>query len=140
MLQQVGPHFVGVRRGLVDLVDRHDHRHFGRLRVVNRLDRLRHHRVIRRNHQNNDIRHLRTARPHRRKRSVARRIEERQTLPAIGRHLIRTDVLRDTAGFACDNFGIADRIQQRCFTVVNVAHDRDDRWTGLQIFGRLRRF
>ena len=42
-------------------------------------------------------------------------------------------MLRDAAGFASNNFCIADRVQKRCFTVVNVAHDRDDRRTILQI-------
>ena len=62
VLQQVGAHLVGVRLGLVDLVDRHDHRHLGRLGVVDRLDRLRHDGIIGRNHQHHDIRDLGTAR------------------------------------------------------------------------------
>ena len=61
----------------VDLVDCNDHRHARCLRVLNGLDGLRHHAVISRNHENDDIRRLRTARTHRRKRGMARRIKER---------------------------------------------------------------
>ena len=40
--------------GLVDLVDRDDHRHAGRLGVVDRLDRLRTKAVVGRDHQDDD--------------------------------------------------------------------------------------
>ena len=134
VLQQVRTDFVRVGFVFVDLVDRHDHRHLGRFRVVNRFDRLRHHSIIRRDHQNDDVGDLRTARPHRGKGRVARCIEEAQNLTVVGCDLIGTDVLRDTARFAGLNLGFADRVKQRCLTVVNVAHDRDDRRTRDQIF------
>jgi hypothetical protein len=51
---------------------------FGGLGVIDGLDRLRHHRVIGGHHQNDDIRHLRTACPHRREGRVAGRVEEAQ--------------------------------------------------------------
>ena len=47
-------------------------------------------------------------------------------------------MLRDAARFASDNTCLTDRIQQRCLTVVNVAHDRDDRRTGFRSSVRLR--
>lgn len=40
---------------LVDLVDRHHHRHLGGLGVVDRFDRLRHHAVVGRHHQHHDV-------------------------------------------------------------------------------------
>ena len=46
-------------------------------------------------------------------------------------------MLGDAAGFARDDLGIADRIQKRCLAVVDMAHDRDDRRAGLQIFIRI---
>ena len=51
--------FVGSRLGLVDLVDRDHDRHVGRLRVVERLDRLRHHAVVGRDHEDRDVGGLR---------------------------------------------------------------------------------
>ena len=41
--------------------------------------------------------------------------------------LVRADVLRDSAGFACSHVGQTDRIEQRSLSVVDVAHDGDDR-------------
>jgi hypothetical protein len=95
VLQQFGAHLVGIGAGLVDLVDRHDHRDPGRLGVVDRLDRLRHHRIIRGDDKDDDIGHLRATRPHRGEGGVARRVEEAQQRTRIGGHLIGADMLGD---------------------------------------------
>ena len=39
-------------------------------------------------------------------------------------------MLCDTTSFAGSHFGATDEVEQRCFTVVDVAHDRDNRCTG----------
>ena len=62
MFQQTRAHLGRVRAFLVDLVDRHNHRHFGRLGVIDRLDRLRHQAVISSHHQDDDIGRIGTAR------------------------------------------------------------------------------
>jgi hypothetical protein len=67
---------LGIGFGLVDLVHRDDDRHAGRLGMVNRLARLRHHAVVSRNDQNDEVGGLGAAGTHRRKRFVTRRIEE----------------------------------------------------------------
>jgi hypothetical protein len=64
VLEQFGAHALGLGVGLVDLVDRHDQRHLGRLGVGDRLDRLRHDAVVGGDHENHDIRHLRAAGAH----------------------------------------------------------------------------
>ena len=128
MLEQIRTNLIWVRSRTVTFVDRNNHRHVGRLRVSNRFDRLWHHGIVRRDNQNDDVRDLRTAGTHGRKRRVTRCVEERQNRSVISCNLIRTNVLRDTASFASNNFGVADRIQKGCFAVVNVTHDRDDRW------------
>ena len=137
MLQKVGPHFLRVCLRLVAFVDRHDHRHFGGLGVIDGFDRLRHHRVIGGNHENDDIRHLSPARTHRGKGRVAGRVEEAQHRATVGFHLIGADVLGDSPGFARDNLGIANRIQKRGFAVVDVPHDRDHGRTRLEILFRI---
>ena len=73
-----------MRVGLVDLVDRDDDRHFGRLGVVDGFERLRHHAVIGRHHDDDDVRDLGAARTHAGKGFVARGIEE-DDLAAEGR-------------------------------------------------------
>ena len=134
MLQQVGAHFGRIGRFLVDLVDRHDHRHLCRLGMRDRFDRLGHHGIVRRNHQDHDIGHVRTAGAHRGKGRVARRIQEGQRGALVGRHLIGPDMLGNAAGFARNDTGLADCIQQRGLAVVDVAHDRHDRRARRQIF------
>ena len=82
--EKLGAHPVRVGAGLVDLVDRDDHRHAGRLGVVDRLDRLRHHAVVGRDHQHHDVGHLRAAGAHRGEGGVAGRVEEGDQLPPFG--------------------------------------------------------
>ena len=76
VLEQFGAHALGLGVRLVDLVDGDDHRHPGRLGVLDRLDRLRHHAVIGGNHQHHDVGDLGAARAHRGEGGVARRIDE----------------------------------------------------------------
>ncbi len=137
MLQKVGADLLRVRLVLVDLVDRHDHRHLGGLGVVDRLDRLRHHGVICCDHQHHDVRHLGPARAHGGEGRVAGRVEEGDQL-AIGRlHLVGADMLGDAARFARDDTGLADRVQKRGLAVVDMAHDRDDRRARCQVVVRV---
>jgi hypothetical protein len=79
-------HALGVRVRLVDFVDRDEDGHLGGPRVIDRLDRLRHHAVVGGDDEDDDVGHLRAARAHRGERLVARRVEEGH-LPAV--HLDR---------------------------------------------------
>src|SRR3954469_3209908 len=132
LLSEVVARAVGVGVGQVDLVDGDDDRHFSCARVRDRLARLRHHAVVRGHDEHRDVGHLRAAGAHGGERLVARRVEERQ-LPAVVLDLVRADVLGDPAGFGLDDGGLADRVEQRRLAVVDMAHDRDDRRTGLEI-------
>ena len=138
VLQQFGPHALGLGVRLVDLVDRDDHRRFRGLGVIDGLDRLRHHAVIGRDHEHDDVGHLRAAGTHGGERGMARRVDECD-LAVRGRgHLIGADMLGDAAGFSGRHFGLADGIEQRGLAVVDMAHDGDDRRARLQgrrIFG-----
>ena len=131
MLKQLGPHLVRIGARPVNLVDRHNERHFGSLGVVDGLDRLRHDAVIGGNNQNNDIRYLGTTGAHRCKCRVAGRIQEGQDR-AIDIDLIGADMLRNAASLARDDVGFSDGIQNRRFAVIHVPHDRDHRRTRLQ--------
>ncbi len=76
VLGEFVPDPVRIGVGLVDLVDRDDHRHAGRLGMLDRFDGLRHDAVVGRHHQDHDVGDLGAARTHRGERRVARRIEE----------------------------------------------------------------
>ena len=130
-------HLGGVGPLLVDLVDRDHDRHAGGLRVVQRLDRLRHDAVVGGDHQDRDVGHLRTTGTHGGERLVTRGVDEGDgALDALvlGPDLVRTDVLRDAAGLARDDVRLADRVEQLGLTVVDVTHDGHDRRTDLEVF------
>src|SRR6185295_6976725 len=115
---------VGIGVDLVDLVDRDDHGHLGGARVVDRLDRLRHDAVVRRDDQDDDVGHLGAAGAHHRERLVARGVEE-DDLPVAHVDVVGADVLGDAAELALGHLRLADRVEQRGLAVVDVAHDRD---------------
>ena len=73
---QLALHALRLRFRLVNLVDGHDDGHVRGLGVIDGFLRLRHHAVVGGNHQHHDVRHLRAARAHARKRFVARRVDE----------------------------------------------------------------
>jgi hypothetical protein len=116
---------LGLRALLVDLVDGHEHRHVGGLRVVDRLAGLRHHAVVGGDDDDDDVGHLGAAGAHGGERLVARRVQEGDRLLAVV-HLVGADVLGDAAGLARDDVRLADRVEQRRLAVVDVTHDRDD--------------
>ena len=117
---------------LVDLVDRHHERHLGRLRVVDRLDRLRHDAVVGGHHDDRDVGDLGAAGAHGGERLVARGVEEGDLAAGVV-HLVGADVLGDAAGLAGGDLGGADGVEQRGLAVVDVAHDRDHRGAGDQV-------
>ena len=67
----------------VDLGDRDDDRHLGRTRVVDRLDGLRHHAVVGRDHEDGDVGGVRAARAHGGERLVARGVDEGDRVPVV---------------------------------------------------------
>ena len=99
VLGQLGLDAVGVGVRLVDLVERDDDRHLGGPRVVDRLDRLGHHAVVRRDHEHRDVGHPGAAGAHRGERLVAGRVEEHDAA-AVVLGLAGADVLGDAAALA----------------------------------------
>ena len=117
-------HAFGLRVRLINFVDRHDDRHSGSARVRNSFFGLRHHAVVRCNHQHHDVRDFCAARTHTRERLVTRRIHEYDAL-ALHVRFIRADVLRDSSRFTARHICFADGVQQACLAVVHVTHHRD---------------
>ena len=112
---------LGLRARLVDFVDGHDDGHARGFGVVDGFLRLRHHAVIGRDDQHDDVRDFRAARAHARERFVARRVDEHD-LAAVDVNLRRADVLRDSSGLSRGDFRFADRVEQAGFAVIDVAH------------------
>ena len=125
-----------VRVRLVDLVDRDHDRYAGGLGVVERLDRLRHHAVVGRDHEDRDVGRLGTTRTHGGERLVTRGVDEGDpALVAVdlGGDLVGTDVLGDATGLLVDHVGVAERVEQLGLSVVDVTHDGHDRRTDDQV-------
>ncbi len=122
---------IGVGFGLVDLVHGYDDRNLGGLGVIDGLEGLRHYAVVRRNHDDDDIRHFGAAGAHAGECFVARRVEEDDFAARCRRaflgelHFVRADMLRDSARLAGGNVGFADGVEQRSLAVIHMAHDRD---------------
>ena len=134
-LGQLALDVVGIGARLVDLVDRDDDRHVGRLGVVDRLARLRHDAVVGRDDEHDDVGDLGAAGAHQRERFVARRVEEDDAAAVADVDVIGADVLRDAAGFALGDLRFADGVEQRRLAVIDVAHDGDDRRARLHVLG-----
>ena len=102
-----------------------------------RLAGLRHHAVVGGNDEDRDVRDLRAARTHGGERLVTGGIEEGDPATVEGR-LVGADVLCDPARFGVDDGRFPDRIEKGRLAVVDVAHDRDDRWScrevGIAVF------
>ena len=127
-----------VRVRQVRLVDGDDDRDAGVLRVRNGLDRLRHHGVVGRDDEDDDIGHLRAAGAHGGERLVARGVEEGDPLPVRQRDVVGADVLRDPARLAGDDVGAPDEVEEGRLAVVDVAHDGHDRRPRHQLLRRVR--
>lgn len=120
---------VGARIRLVDLVDGDDDRDARGLRVVDGFDGLRLDTVVRCNDEHHDVGDADAARSHECERFVAGGVEERDLAPALF-DLVGADVLRDSAVLAADHVRCADRVEQRRFSVIDVAHHGNDRRPG----------
>src|SRR5690606_16514634 len=127
---------VGLR--LVDLVHCNHDGHAGSLGMLHGFLGLRHHAVIGRHHQNHDIGGLGTTRTHPGKSRVTRGIEEGNHA-TVGFHVVGTDVLGDTTGFARGHLGTTDVVEQRGLAVVDVTHHGHHWRTGYSLAVELQR-
>ena len=96
-----------------------------RARVIDRLGCLGHDAIVRRDHENDDIRHARAACAHLGEGGVAGRVDEGDAGALGGLHLVGANVLRDPARLAGGNIAGADGVEQRRLAVIDMAHDRD---------------
>ncbi len=136
-------HLVDVRRRQIDFVNCHHDFDVRRgLGVIDRLDRLRHDTIVCRHNQDDNVGDVRTACAHRGKRGVTGRVDERDVLSFVINR-VSTDVLSDSAGLARCDSRFTDRIHQRRFAVIDVAHESDDRcarFKFLRLFNDRRRW
>ena len=100
--------------------------------MVERLDRLGHDSVVRRDHEDRDVGDLSTTRTHGGERLVSGGVNEGDgafEALVLGPDLVRTDGLGDSTGFTRGDIGATNRIEKAGLTVVDVTHDCDNRRT-----------
>ena len=120
---------VGVGIVLVDLVDRDDDRDLSRARVMDRLDRLRHHAIIGSDDEHHEVSDLRPSSAHRSEGLVTRGVDEDHLVTVGGLDLVSADALGDPTGLAGRHPSLADGVEDRGLAVVDVTEDGDDRWS-----------
>ena len=118
----------------IHLVDGNNQGNASSLCMVDGFYSLRHDTVIRSDNQNGNICDICPSCTHCGERFVSRCIEEGNFL-AVASDLICTDVLGDTAGFACGDVGVTDVVQNGSFPVVNVTHNNDNRRAFFGVIG-----
>ena len=123
-----------LRSWFVDLVDGEHHRYIGRLSVVDGLDRLRHHGVIRRDDDDRKVGQLCSTCAHGGERLVTRGVQKCDSSAVRKLHVVGADVLRDASRLTGDDIGFTNIVEQRGLTMVNVSHHRDDRRPWNKVF------
>ena len=124
--RQGGLDGIGICSGLVNLVDGKDDRYSCSHGMVNGLFGLRHDVVVGSDDDDGDVRHLCTACTHGCEGFVTGGIEEGDFTSVLQTHVVGTDMLGDASGLAGNDVGIADMVEKRCLTVVDVTHDGDN--------------
>ena len=104
--------------------------------MVKRFNGQRHDSIICSNNENCNVSYLCTTSTHSGKGLVTRCVDKGDcTVDAIVImvNLVRTDVLRDSAGFTLNDLSLTDCIKERCLTVIDVTHNSDNWWTSNEI-------
>ncbi len=126
--------FFGVGVRLVYLINGKDYGYTGGAGVVDSFDCLRHDVVVCGYDDYTDIGDLGTASTHGGECLVTGGVEECDVATVRKLDIVRTDVLRDAAGLAGDDVGLANIVEQRGLAVVDMAHDGDNRGTRYEVF------
>ena len=133
MFSQLLFNMVRVCTFTVHFVNSNNDGHFRCFSMVDCFDGLRHYTVICSNNEDSNVSYLSTTSTHCGERFVTRGIKEYDGF-ALMADFVRTDVLGNTASFACSNIGFTDCVKQRSFTMVNVTHYGNYRRTQYAFF------
>ena len=133
MFSQLLFNMVRVCTFTVHFVNSNNDRHFRCFSMVDCFDGLRHYTVICSNNEDCNVSYLSTTSTHCGERFVTGGIKEYDRF-ALMANFVRTDVLGNTASFACSNVGFTDCVKQRSFTMVNVTHYGNYRRTQYAFF------
>ncbi len=134
VLGQLGPDPQRVGTGEVDLVDGDDHLHLGGLGVRDRLGGLRHHPVVSRHDEDDDVGDVGPTRPQRGERLVTRGVDECDRV-TVDLDLIGPDVLGDPTLLSLGDGGLANGVEQSGLAMVDMSHHRHHRGAGHQVSG-----
>ena len=119
----------------IDLVNRNNNGDIRSLGMGNGFPCLWHHAIIGRHHQDHDIGNLSTACTHGGEGFVAWGIQEDNSA-FVRLNFIGADMLCNAASFGGLDICLPDGVEQRRLAVVNMAHNRYNRCTRFEEFGR----
>ena len=128
ILRQLLFYTLNICAGFIYFINSYNNLNTCSLCVIDSLYGLRHYAVIGCNYEDCDIGRIGAAHTHCRERLMSRSIQKRNFLSVHFNH-ISADMLRNSAGFPVNHICVADSIQQRSFSVIDVAHNTDDRRT-----------
>ena len=95
--------------------------------MADSLDSLRHYRIVGGNDDDGKVGHLSASGTHSREGLMSRGVEECNPAAARELHVVGSDVLGDSSGLAGNHVSLSDVVEQGCFSVVDVSHDRNHR-------------
>ena len=101
--------------------------------MVDSLNGLRHNSIIGSDNDNSDISYFSTTGTHSSKCLMTRSIKESNMSSVFKFDIVSTDMLCYTSSLSCNNIGVADMVEQRGLTMVNMSHNSYDRRTAFQI-------
>ena len=114
-------HPIRVRPFLVDLIDGHHDGNLGQLGVIDGFQSLRHDAIVGGDNEDHNVGDPRAAGPHSREGFMSRRVDENDTASVVF-DVVGSDGLRDAADLAFGDICFPDRVEQRGFAVIDVAH------------------
>ena len=125
-------YLVNVCTWLIDLIDSNNDLYTSCFCMIDSLYSLWHNTIICCYYQDSNISRLGTSHTHSGKCLMSRCIKEGD-FSSVDLNNRSTNMLCDTASLSGSYIGLADCIQKGCFTMVNVTHYTDYRWSGNHI-------
>ena len=124
-----------ISAGFVNFINGKNHWDTGCSRVVYCFDGLWHNGVIGSNNDNGEVCYLCSPGTHGCKCLVSRRIEKSDKPSVIELHTVSSNMLGYASGLTGNYIGIPYMVKQRCFSMIYVSHDCDNRRAFAQIAG-----
>ena len=116
----------------INFIDGYDNWNTCSLCVVNCFNCLRHYSIISSNNKHNHVSYLCSTSTHSSECCMAWSVEENK-VPVVRFNIICSNMLCNISRFGIYHIGITNRIKKRCFTMIYMPHNSNNRGTRCQI-------